>query len=163
MCTKKCNKCEQDKPFSDFPNGKDANGLYYICKQCKTEQSQQRYRQKDPLTRWVDVTVADTQGRAKRRGIKFTLTKEFLRSLYAHQYGNCVYCTKEFDLNGTQHDHRRSPSIDRLIPEHGYVEDNVVLSCHRCNAIKNDATLEELQLLTESLATLLAKLPQQVN
>lgn len=163
MCTKKCNECDQDKPFSEFSKGRDANGLYYICKQCQTERSQQRYRLKDPLTRWVDTTTADVRGRAKRRGIKYTLTKEFLRSLYTNQHSKCVYCTNEFDLNGTQHDHKRSPSVDRLIPEHGYVEDNIVLCCHRCNTIKNDATLEELRLLTESLATLLARLPQQVN
>lgn len=163
MSTKKCNKCQQDKPYSEFPKGKDANGLYYICKQCTSERTQRLYRQKDPLTRWVDATFADCKGRAKRNGILFMLHKDVLRTLYTNQHGRCVYCTNEFDMNGTRYDHKRSPSVDRLIPEHGYAEDNVVLSCHRCNTIKNDATLEELRLLTETLATLLAKLPQQVN
>ena len=160
MGTKKCNKCEHNKPFSEFPKGKDANGLYYICKSCLLERNQRHYRQKDPLTRWIDATASDVKGRAKRKGIIFTLTKELLRSMYTNQHGKCVYCTNEFDLNGTQHDHKRSPSIDRLIPEQGYVESNVVLCCHRCNTIKNDATLDELRLLTETLSALLAKLPQ---
>lgn len=160
MNTKRCNKCEQYKPFSDFPKGKDANGLYYICKQCLSERTKQNYRSKDPLTRWVDTDLAGIRERAKRNNITNTLTKEFLRSLYTNQHGKCVYCTNEFDLNGTQFDHKRSPSADRLVPEQGYVESNVVLCCHRCNTIKNDATLEELHLLTETLSALLAKLPQ---
>ena len=54
----------------------------------------------------------------------------------------------------------RSPSVDRLVPEQGYVESNVALCRHQCNTIKNDATLDELRLLTETLSALLAKLPQ---
>jgi hypothetical protein len=38
-----------------------------------------------------------------------------------------------------------SPSVDRLIPEKGYVRGNVIVCSQRANRIKNDATLEELR------------------
>ena len=43
--------------------------------------------------------------------------------------------------------HSGSPSVDRVIPSLGYVPDNVWIISHRANAIKNDATLEELKLV----------------
>jgi hypothetical protein len=37
-----------------------------------------------------------------------------------------------------------SPSLDRIIPEHGYVKKNIVIISYRANRIKNNATVEEL-------------------
>ena len=44
-----------------------------------------------------------------------------------------------------------SPTLDRKIPSLGYVKGNVWVISHRANVIKNDATLEELELLTSNL------------
>jgi hypothetical protein len=38
-----------------------------------------------------------------------------------------------------------SPTLDRIVPELGYVPGNVVVISHRANRIKNDATAEELR------------------
>ena len=40
-----------------------------------------------------------------------------------------------------------SPSLDRIVPGLGYIKGNVVVISYRANRIKNDATLEELQLV----------------
>jgi hypothetical protein len=47
--------------------------------------------------------------------------------------------------------HHGSPTIDRKIPSLGYVKGNVWVISHHANAVKNDATLEELELLTRNL------------
>lgn len=44
-----------------------------------------------------------------------------------------------------------SPTLDRILPEKGYTKDNVWVISARANTIKNDASLEELQLLTRNL------------
>lgn len=44
-----------------------------------------------------------------------------------------------------------SPSLDRLIPSLGYVKGNVKVISVRANTIKNNATIDELMLLTERL------------
>jgi hypothetical protein len=41
-----------------------------------------------------------------------------------------------------------SPSLDRIVPTRGYVPGNVVVVSHRANTIKNDATPDELALVT---------------
>lgn len=41
-----------------------------------------------------------------------------------------------------------SPSLDRVIPSLGYVRGNVIVISMRANRIKSDASLEELQAIT---------------
>lgn len=48
-----------------------------------------------------------------------------------------------------------SPTIDRLIPERGYVPGNVIVISHRANSIKNAATLDELKMIAAGLETAL--------
>ena len=38
-----------------------------------------------------------------------------------------------------------SPSLDRIVPELGYVPGNVMVISYRANRIRNDATAEELE------------------
>ena len=42
-----------------------------------------------------------------------------------------------------------SPSLDRIIPELGYVKDNVLVVSYRANTMKSDGTLEDLKNLYE--------------
>jgi hypothetical protein len=43
-----------------------------------------------------------------------------------------------------------SPSLDRIIPSLGYVKGNIRVISFRANVIKQDATLEELELLVKN-------------
>ena len=52
---------------------------------------------------------------------------------------------------GTLTDRVCSPSLDRIIPELGYVKGNVWVISFRANAIKQDATVEELEMLAANL------------
>jgi len=42
-----------------------------------------------------------------------------------------------------------SATLDRVLPDLGYVPGNVIVISFRANRIKNDATLDELRLLVE--------------
>ena len=44
-----------------------------------------------------------------------------------------------------------SPSLDRLIPDLGYVKCNILVISHRANQIKNAATVDELTLIADKL------------
>jgi len=46
---------------------------------------------------------------------------------------------------------RNSPSLDRIIPEKGYVKGNVWVISQRANRIKNDATWQELAQISEAV------------
>lgn len=46
--------------------------------------------------------------------------------------------------------HPTSPSVDRIIPKLGYVRGNIQIISARANLIKNDATLEEFELIAKN-------------
>ena len=47
-----------------------------------------------------------------------------------------------------------SPSVDRIIPELGYTKGNVRVISNRANLLKNNAKIEELELVLEDLRRL---------
>jgi hypothetical protein len=52
---------------------------------------------------------------------------------------------------GTGKPSDNSPNIDRIDPHKGYIKGNVWVISHRANRIKNDASLEELELIVKAL------------
>jgi hypothetical protein len=48
-----------------------------------------------------------------------------------------------------------SPSLDKKDPTKGYTKGNVWVISHRANTLKNNATVEELELLVKNLKTYL--------
>lgn len=52
-----------------------------------------------------------------------------------------------------------SPSLDKIRPELGYVPGNVWVISQRANTLKNNASLEELQMLVQNLAVRMKKMP----
>ena len=76
---------------------------------------------------------------AKKKGITFTITPDELGDPPDY----CPCCGIRM-TRGTHQQMGNSPSMDRLIPERGYVEGNVIWVCFRCNTIKNDASLYDM-------------------
>ena len=50
-----------------------------------------------------------------------------------------------------------TPSLDKLIPSKGYVKGNILVMSKRANTIKNNATIDELMLLTDNLHNILTE------
>jgi len=87
--------------------------------------------------------------RAGRKGVPFVLTEQTIPLIP----DACPACgvaleRSEGKVSAT------SPSLDRIVPELGYVPENVAWLCYRCNAIKRDASLEDLKLLVRWLEAL---------
>jgi len=77
---------------------------------------------------------------AKVKGLAFNLTSDYVRSIWND---TCPILGVRLVRNGSVRTDR-SPSLDRVVPEVGYVVDNVQVISWRANRIKNDATVEEL-------------------
>jgi hypothetical protein len=56
-----------------------------------------------------------------------------------------------------------SPTLDKIIPELGYVKGNVVVISHKANTMKRDASLEEIFRLANWLASLNVSNPTASN
>lgn len=83
--------------------------------------------------------VYHAKGRAKKYGIPFNISVEdiFIPNLCP------VLGIRLFKGDKVLHD--GSPTLDRIVPEKGYVKGNVVVISHKANRIKNNGTLEELE------------------
>jgi hypothetical protein len=85
--------------------------------------------------------------RARERGVEFRMV---LSDLVMPEF--CPLLGTRISVgNGNKH-HANSPSVDRIIPSLGYVSGNVWIISYRANAIKNDATLDELKSVVRGLA-----------
>jgi hypothetical protein len=101
--------------------------------------------QKDPLRAWAHSVTGAAKSRAKEKGVPFTLTPDYVRSLVVDR---CPVLGIELDYaskNGRGLAHN-SATVDRIIPSLGYVPGNVQVLSARANMMKSDASPEELLL-----------------
>lgn len=83
--------------------------------------------------------------RAKSLGVPFNLTEEdIIFPEICPALGIPVVLEK---IDGPRKRTNNTPSLDRIIPELGYVKGNVEMISWRANRLKNDAKLYELERL----------------
>ena len=89
---------------------------------------------------------------AKNRNLKFLLTEEDLLELFS---GNCYYCgeppSKEFTKARLVGSFTYN-GIDRLNPNLGYIDDNVVSCCTECNYFKTKYSEEKFLSMIRKIA-----------
>jgi hypothetical protein len=87
--------------------------------------------------------------RSRERGLPFDsdyFTVDRLMSWLANDPRcECCNCTLDVGFKFDRVVRDASPSLDRMVPELGYVKGNVSLICWRCNRIKGIATADDLE------------------
>ena len=110
------------------------------------------YDRQNPVMRQTKDMVAKARARAKNKNLPFDIDLAYIRSIVS-SHCPVFNIPLEWSL-------RRgagpvalsnSPSLDRIVPERGYVKGNVWIISHKANAIKNSATHEELKLVTKAV------------
>jgi hypothetical protein len=87
--------------------------------------------------------------RAKRKNLAFDLDLEYVLSIAPDK---CPVFGTEFVWGRYQGgQHRQTPSLDRVVPELGYIKGNVVFISLWANMIKSDATDKELYAVADWL------------
>ncbi len=101
-----------------------------------------RHKDKNRILYLVRVAIK----RSKTNGLECHET--YLREVVAKKRPEkCPCCDSAIDY-GRSKDCRpleHGPSLDRIDCTKGYITDNIDIICWRCNAIKRDATLAELE------------------
>lgn len=82
------------------------------------------------------------RARAKRMGLECDGLKELRRAPFPPECA-CCHCA----LDRSRKNRDRSPTLDRHDTAKGYVMGNIRVICHRCNRLKSDATIEELEAI----------------
>ena len=90
--------------------------------------------------------LSRAKSRAKQNNIPFNLTLEDIIIP-----DTCPLLGIPLEIQLKKGYHPNSPSLDKIIPEKGYIKGNVWVISNRANTLKNDASLKELELLVENL------------
>lgn len=103
----------------------------------------------DPILWRAKILRQGMQQRSVINNLEFDeiyFTVENIKEIISKQT-LCPCCKVLFDyeslLNGTKNN--ASPSADRFNNSKGYIKDNVVIICWRCNNLKRDTSIEELK------------------
>ena len=133
---KACRNCMEVKPFSHFhknDNGKQLFGIASDCKECRKKKSKLDWQKnKNNIRKNIFLRA---KSRAKKKNIFFDLSEEDIVVPDV-----CPVFKKPFILG----DPDWTYSLDRILPDLGYVEGNVLVVSIRANVIKNNASVEEI-------------------
>jgi hypothetical protein len=106
-------------------------------------EARKQYYRDNPEYPWLD----SIKTRAKKLGVPFNLTVGYLRSIMTD---TCpVLGIPLMSSIGGTGPTDNSPTIDRIIPELGYVEGNVMVVSKLANQIKSSATPSQIQMVAE--------------
>ena len=152
--TKKCSRCEETKLLSEFKKSTaQKDGVQPWCQSCqKTYMKAYREANKDRQKSYENARTEDGSNslncikvKAKKKGLPFDLTLEDITSVtHCPVFG---WELKRGTMTGKpQHN---SPSVDRIVPELGYVKENIQILSNKANSMKSDATPEELIMFAE--------------
>jgi hypothetical protein len=109
------------------------------------KQSKWNWVQKDPRRAWAHSVTSTAKRRAKEKGVPFDLTPDYVRSLAVDRCPSLGVELVYGSGNGGSAEYN-SASLDRIVPSLGYVRGNVQVLSARANAMKSDASPEELLL-----------------
>lgn len=149
MELKKCSTCAKIKAKTDFHKNKNTkDGLSSRCKECAIKAAADYAHN--------NYNLILSNKRLRRENLKYSLRE----SAKSRALKNGVPFNLEFDdifvpefcpvlnikLEKSVKSHApNSPSLDRIIPELGYVKGNIIVMSYKANAMKNNATPEELK------------------
>ena len=85
---------------------------------------------------------------ANHQGVRYNLTPEYLEEIWT---GFCSIFGCPVQIRGDRRDSITHAEIDKINPSLGYVKGNVQWVCHRANRIKDNATIDELEMVLSSM------------
>ena len=120
----------------------------------RATQAASKARKDDP----VNFALGKARRRALGKNVPFNLTVSYLKDIYpANNLCPVFDILLEWGGGSDETSRNNSPSLDRIIPELGYVEGNVVWISNRANILKRDASWEELQKVASWLKSITPK------
>lgn len=116
-----------------------------------TPKKRRTVRKLSVMERTIWRLINTIRSNCKRTGIPFNITIDDFIPVpeYCPVFGTKL----DFKEKAKGQRTNNSPSMDRIIPELGYVKGNVVIISWRANRIKNDGTWEEHAKISEFIKT----------
>jgi hypothetical protein len=130
-----CNVCGKTKSRSEFwTDNKTTDGLHCSCKACANAKAMDYYRNS-----WLSYVVRQAKHRAKKSGVPFDISpSDIVIPTHCPILGVRLEIARDISKSLRLKDN--SPSLDRKVPEKGYVVGNVFVISMLANRIKTDCT-----------------------
>lgn len=159
---RQCKRCKKERPIQEFYNEKrclDCKKYYDEYYATHTEQEKARatrsqnkdrnrtntYKRDRNRARPVNIILQQARQRAKIKDVPFDITVDDIEVPTVCPVLGIPLCVNE------KHAKANSISLDRIVPELGYVKGNVAVISYKANTIKSNATVEELEKVLEWL------------
>lgn len=144
ILTKKCNKCGEVKPHSDFyKDASMSDGIMGKCKNCHINAVVSRSNSLDDATYLWRIA----KQRAKRMGREFAITIDDVKAVDTDLCSVLKIPIKRYpqgELKSAQPD---AKSLDRIDPTKGYIPGNIRVISFRANTLLSNQTQEEARLI----------------
>jgi 5-methylcytosine-specific restriction endonuclease McrA len=151
---KLCQRCNLVKNIDDFisPRKKIRYRYCSLCRHKKISKSidSTEYRNKG-LKQYIGSRLSNIKRRCKLSGREFCLTRDFVMQAWNEQEGKCGLCGIEMTHEAGKGLVKTVLSLDRKDSSKGYTENNVWLTCDRCNRLKQSLTPRELVELCQKI------------
>jgi hypothetical protein len=153
---KRCTSCLVDLIHPNNISTHNIKNSTYLCRTCNNKQKYQQEKNRRKNKSFGDTShVADilkgVRKRAKKRKLEFSLRTKDIKKLLS---SNCPILGIKYELNKTglkwgnkegQNNWATSLSVDRIDNNKGYIQGNIILVSSMANAIKNQATPDQIQ------------------
>lgn len=176
-----CSVCKRSLDLSHFYIRKDRMKPIARCKECNalasaksraklTNEQKQKYSRKrclyfekqakeGNLKAILQHKINSYKNNVKYKNVAFNLTVDYLEELFNKQNGLCYYTGEKLDVaimlgKGRRKTLFSSPnhfSLDRLIPQKGYVVGNVVWCTYQTNTCKNQLSEKQFYSFCEKV------------
>ena len=133
-----CKKCGIWKPRSEFhAHAMCKGGMNTVCKECRKTVSKNQWKNKT----YIQKIYARAKTRATRKGREFNIEiEDIVIPDLCPVFGVPLVEETEY-----------APSIDRIDSSKGYIKGNIQIISRRANLLKNNATIEELEMVINFL------------
>lgn len=154
---KKCTKCKKRKNIIEFSvRNSNKDGHHTKCKECANKEWSKRNSGKEnTIDSLIKTSIKYAKKRAKKKGLEFNLTKEFIYKLYEKQEGFCALSGIKMEHKSGHEKYRINPynlSIDRIDSTQGYIQSNIQFTCGIINVMKNQMDQDEFIKICKQIA-----------
>ena len=107
------------------------------------------YKKKYLTLNLEKMLLENAKKRSKENNLPFNIDENYIKSIFPLD-NNCPIFGTKFIRN----DYYARASLDRIVPELGYVKDNIIILSNRANMIKSDCSIQELFSIIDSFRKL---------
>ena len=136
--------------------GKNLRRKGITCKQCnlsnlRSDRAKRTFRK--GTKNISGAYLCSIRAGARKRGLDFSITPEYLQTLFDKQQGKCIYTGRPLIMKlGSDNETSNTGSIDRIDSSKGYVEGNVQWVDKDVNNMKMNLTEETFIQLAKEIA-----------